>query len=527
MESLAEGLIGRSENPVSLLFDQLLLPNADLGCQSPPVITWRHHKDLAIDHVVLGRGCVGGSWTNMPADLQSLSYAQWLQLPDMPVVDFLDHIALTETGSRDRGICGIIAQYYQHYVRQKSLQSKFVCSAEVTHVRKLYCINSDDEASLMTSNILQPCHCCVSPLPPCCESQVDEQELQLSEPCPLSSAYLSSSGHCSCASTTSSNTSIASSPCSSDSEFDIFSSVNSPPSVASASSLSMNDQLTEEVPSEATTTESLQYDRDFPWVIRGCRARRPFTIQAKQVVLAVGASDEPRRLNVPGESLDMLSYGCPTPSKLNDLTPSVSAKRPLIVVGCGLTAADTILLALQHDLPVVHVFGREVSDTSLVVNRMPESVYPEYARIGKLMRRRVANSEEPLMFDNEEPYISLPRHHIISVTPDSCILQDSSGREVSLMCSHIFVAAGSRPNLSFLPQSGQNLAFEPGSDFDCRVNPVDIDPLTFESRRVADLYAMGPLVGDNFVRFAIGASLGITKSLAGKHHLNESHPSST
>lgn len=449
----------------------------------------------------------------MPADLQSLSYAQWLQLPDMPVVDFLSQITKTENSGLDRGVCGIIAHYYQQYVRHKSLYSHFLCGAEVMDVRRLD--STDEERPSCTSaSILQHCHCCVSPLSTsCCESSSPEQELQdAATSSPLRSAYLTSSteasGRCGCMS--SSDDSITS--VSTGDSCVLPSPLSTSPSCSSTSSLDepINDLLSSP---RADVSPSLQ---DYHWSICGHRACKPFRYRAKYVVVAVGTSDEPRRLNVPGESLDVLSYGCPSPEALRAIASSVSLERPLIVVGCGLTAADTVLLALQQSLPVVHVFGRAVSDTSLVVNRMPESVYPEYARVGKLMQTHVAAPDKPLVFDIKEPYLSLQGHHVISVAPHSCSLQSSDGHEISLPCSHVFVAAGSRPNLSFLPQSGQNLAYEPGADFDCHVNPVDVDPISFESSRVPGLYAMGPLVGDNFVRFAIGGSLGITKSLSAK-----------
>ena len=43
-------------------------------------------------------------------------------------------------------------------------------------------------------------------------------------------------------------------------------------------------------------------------------------------------------------------------------------------------------------------------------------------------------------------------------------------------------------------------------------NPVDIDIYTFESVKHSGLYAMGPLVGDNFVRFLQGRALATSTS---------------
>ena len=53
---------GRSTNPVSILFDALSHPDADLGDDKPSLLNWQYRQDLKVDHVVLGKGCPGGAW---------------------------------------------------------------------------------------------------------------------------------------------------------------------------------------------------------------------------------------------------------------------------------------------------------------------------------------------------------------------------------------------------------------------------------------------------------------------------------
>lgn len=62
LECLSEGLEGRSKNPVAVLFDTLLHPNADFGYEFPPVLQWKRDKQQHIPHLVLGRGTPGGAW---------------------------------------------------------------------------------------------------------------------------------------------------------------------------------------------------------------------------------------------------------------------------------------------------------------------------------------------------------------------------------------------------------------------------------------------------------------------------------
>ena len=62
LESLCEGLEGRSSNPVAVLFDSLCHPDADLGADNPSVLEWRLEEKHAINHVVLGKLRPGGAW---------------------------------------------------------------------------------------------------------------------------------------------------------------------------------------------------------------------------------------------------------------------------------------------------------------------------------------------------------------------------------------------------------------------------------------------------------------------------------
>ena len=45
---------------------------------------------------------------------------------------------------------------------------------------------------------------------------------------------------------------------------------------------------------------------------------------------------------------------------------------------------------------------------------------------------------------------------------------------------------------------------------------IAIDPTTYECLGAEHIYAMGPLVGDSFVRFVCGGAMAITAELAKK-----------
>uniref|UniRef100_A0A3B4BA71 Oxidative stress induced growth inhibitor family member 2 n=1 Tax=Periophthalmus magnuspinnatus TaxID=409849 RepID=A0A3B4BA71_9GOBI len=81
LEYLSEGLEGRSRNPVAVLFDTLLHPNADFGYELPSVLQWRRDKTQSIPHLVLGRSTPGGAWHAMEGSMLTISLGIWMELP--------------------------------------------------------------------------------------------------------------------------------------------------------------------------------------------------------------------------------------------------------------------------------------------------------------------------------------------------------------------------------------------------------------------------------------------------------------
>ena len=91
LDYLSEGLEGRCQSPVALLFDALLRPDTDFGGSVESVLTWRHQKERAIPHLVLGRNPPGGAWHVSGARMgcgdlcqTSLTQVRTLALPTFP-----------------------------------------------------------------------------------------------------------------------------------------------------------------------------------------------------------------------------------------------------------------------------------------------------------------------------------------------------------------------------------------------------------------------------------------------------------
>ncbi|KAG5836410.1 hypothetical protein ANANG_G00254380 [Anguilla anguilla] len=147
--------------------------------------------------------------------------------------------------------------------------------------------------------------------------------------------------------------------------------------------------------------------------------------------------------------------------------------RPAAGGGAGLTAADAVLAARHLNAPSATRFRRAVTDPALIFNQLPKVLYPE-----------------------------------------KCVLEGEGGRRTVLQVSMVLVLIGSYPNLSFLPGDGRPLGLDPDERIGCRRNPLQVDPFTHECVREPGLYAMGPLVGENFVRFLKGGALAIAAHLA-------------
>jgi hypothetical protein len=154
------------------------------------------------------------------------------------------------------------------------------------------------------------------------------------------------------------------------------------------------DELTQEI----RTPEPL-------WEIRGynVQTKDRFIIHAKYVVLATGIPQNiTRPLGFIGEQASQ-SF---TYTTLHDIEELIINKKklrnnskPLLVIGCGLTAIDVILLCQQYSIPVLHVFRRAIDDHELVLNQLPANIYPEYERIRELIRQSTSTTTSTVRFE--------------------------------------------------------------------------------------------------------------------------------
>ena len=97
-----------------------------------------------------------------------------------------------------------------------------------------------------------------------------------------------------------------------------------------------------------------------------------------------------------------------------------------------------------------------------------------------------------------------------------------SSDETEMKISYACVLIGFSADLDFLPPYIVNeMARNPNKHLNTKDNPIDVEDNTNESRKFKRLYAMGPLIGDNFVRFGTGGALAITSAIVNYKKLEQ------
>lgn len=456
-------------------------PNADIGEFHPPALKWKHFPHKEISHVVIGSGKPGGLWHNMQPNLQTLSIGSWLELPmyrfeewdkdKKPHIEHKQnhfHSRPRKKWSEGRVCLGDVAHYYSDYVTKMGLESNFVNNAIVTNITRLerrHRRSCSSESDRSLSSVSSP-----------------EPDCELNFHCATSCAFINHD-------------------------------------------LKAQDLIHFEIPTHQETSPFDSSDPDDNGVFcnparRSCcgaghrwslRAEgttqygkeQNIVVCAKNVVLACGVGGYPRRLHVPGEDLPYVSHD------FSDLALSLPKIQhhadPVLIVGAGLSAADAVLCTLSRTVRVVHVFYQDSSDPKLIYHKMPPQLYSEYCSVFDLMRGKTQNSL----------YTPLPRHRVVEFRPEGIsIVENEEGMQQRLRVLTAQVLIGSEANLDFLPEDiVRKLGLHLNLPINAKKNPVDVDPFTFESEKVPHLYALGPLVGDNFVRFALGGVLGVTQNL--------------
>ena len=465
---------GRSNNPVALLFDTLNHPGVDVGDKLPSSLEWRYDPSKAIPHLVLGKQCPGGCWSNMEDSLLTLSHSDWLELPILSYQHWRKQVKLVNgvTNHCDiRTTAGNVGRYYFSYVQEMGLHSNFISNVTVTSLEhfdlKPENLTNGREVDLKRKLKIK--------LPQAKRSPEQPESDEAVGSCPGSPNSVSS--NISEVSESSEDSGCCGCPC------------------KQYSALSISD---------SPKCDSRQY----PWLLRGWCASQSnyFSIPAKTVVLACGTNDKRKVLGVPGEHLLFVK----NEFSVKDIAQLSSHSKPVVVVGAGLSAADAILALLEKKILVVHVFRKKSTEVANLFTRLSPTVYPEYSRVFALMTGRTVDS----------CYHSYSEHVVKRFDKNKkCQLEKlDDGTMTTLGCSMVFLLIGGLADLNFIspkiPVRGvnpQDTLIHPSH------NPLSVDPYSFAIDGVDNMYAIGSLVGDNFVRFVLGSALGVV------NHLNKTY----
>ncbi len=466
LQELSEGLEGRSSNQLALLMDTLLLPNADIGESNSSTLHWKFDKSKHISHVVIGNGQPGGSWHGIKGEIQSLSLGSWLELPEYSFEEWAAHSGGNRSHdiSSKRVTLSTVAEYYQDYVVKMGLQNNMINDVRVTKAKVC--------PSPIVCTIGSP-KSCVSP--------------QIMSPCPSETA----SPSCLPMHTVDSGLILRETECSFNKVLDLCC-----------------DSLSDYSGSSDSEDDGVccgKKSRDYKWCLKGAGKEGDVIVRAKNLVLACGVGGSPRQLGVDGEDAAFVFRRF---SDFCQKLESLDYHLPVVIVGAGLSAADAVLLCLKKRHKVVHIFHQDPHDSSLIYNKMPATLYPEYRHLLQLMKGE----------QQDELYLPASRSKVTNFTSGNfCTYENHEGKETSLLISLTGVFIGSEASLDFLPRKIRTqLAVDPSLPINAKTNPVDVDPLTFESESCPSLYALGPLVGDHFVRFVLGSGLGVCRHLVDK-----------
>lgn len=480
---LGLNLVGRTgANPISVLMDQLQHPNADFGERNSSLLKWTYRPDRSVEHVVIGTSeSPGGIWhaiaktclsklrSTSSTEMLTLSRRSLMQLPVLPIYDDENHQNDSdgELPLENRIPYRVVADYYRRYVNHFGLDKYFRNYTRATS------LDWD----------------------------------------PISHCF-----------------------------------------------------IVDTVSRKSSSSPSKQH-------------KYRIRYRAKRVVLAKGTSTSPRMLNITGEKLSFVLHSLtkldviirktqllpcwriPMPS-----TSRINSSDPVLIVGSGLSVADALILLSQrcqrHPLRIIHLFRKSIRDRSLIFNQLAtnDSNYPEYYQVFQQMKHSVQNNVHCLA--------CLPKgsHHIPSSSSSKqsllrfehyqayqeCILSsiqtmanghrtatleflDKNKTDSTLCCrchrpvrhqltvriSFALILIGSNPQFDFVDDNiRQKMARDPSAPIDHRINPIDIDPYTHECKGFPDLYALGPLVGDNFVRYVQGGALAAANHIYHKEQQN-------
>lgn len=124
--------LSQSGRPLSVLYDMLVRPGADMGSESPGCLQWEMHREREVDHMVIGETKIGGSWNEYDPAMLTVSFSDWMDMPGLTMEQWLCGRPMVK-----RLPSVAIATYLKKYVEKLRLRKKFHQHFVVSSIRKI------------------------------------------------------------------------------------------------------------------------------------------------------------------------------------------------------------------------------------------------------------------------------------------------------------------------------------------------------------------------------------------------------
>lgn len=112
--------LSQSGRPLSVLYDMLVRPGADMGSDASGCIQWELNRSREIPHMVIGETKIGGSWNEYDPEMLTVSFSDWMDMPGFTMEQWLGGKPLVK-----RLPSVAIATYLKKYVERLRLRKKF------------------------------------------------------------------------------------------------------------------------------------------------------------------------------------------------------------------------------------------------------------------------------------------------------------------------------------------------------------------------------------------------------------------
>lgn len=124
--------LSQSGRPLSVLYDMLVRPGADMGSDQPGCLQWDLNRSREIPHMVIGETKIGGSWNEYDPEMLTVSFSDWMDMPGLTMEQWLGGRPMVK-----RLPSVAIATYLKKYVERLRLRKKFHQYFVVNSIRKI------------------------------------------------------------------------------------------------------------------------------------------------------------------------------------------------------------------------------------------------------------------------------------------------------------------------------------------------------------------------------------------------------